>query len=150
MKNYINLIKPSRQMICGGFSKASCKTSPLNELWIEQPWHDSEKFWCQSIQSQINLYIFGRKYHCISCSLFTFFYLSQHTIDCMLQYAYPHPGTCDCTCILYCNQHNCNMNYIIIRTAVAEEEITTLPRATSNFQPFDILLRDLFQRFLVL
>ena len=59
-------------MICGGFSKASCKTSPLNELWIEQPWHDSEKFSCQSIQSQINLYICGRKYHCIS-SLFTFF-----------------------------------------------------------------------------
>ena len=78
-------------------------------------------------------------------SLFTFSPFT-HTIDCMLNYAHPHPGTCECTCILYCNQHNCNMNYIIIRTAVAEGKITTLLRVTSNFQPFHILLLDLFQK----
>ena len=65
-------------------------------------------------------------------SLFTFSPFT-HAIDCMLNYAHPHPGTCECTCILYCNQHNCNMNYIIIRTAVAGEEITSLLRVTSNF-----------------
>ena len=65
-------------------------------------------------------------------SLFTFSPFT-HTIDCMLNYAHPHPGTCECTCILYCNQHNCNMNYIIIRATVAEEEITFLLRVKSNF-----------------
>ena len=76
-------------------------------------------------------------------SLFTFLPF-PHTIDCMLNYVHPHPGTCEC--ILYCNQYNGNMNYIIIRTAVAEGENTTLHRSTSNFYPFHILSLDLFQR----